>query len=68
MSQVLREHAIGILTAGMSTRTVAIESNVDFSTINLLNVFLENLAVCPTGLTTADHVYGVVWAGSLSTL
>ena len=29
------------------------------------NVVLENLAVRPTGLTTADHVYGVVWASCL---
>ncbi len=32
MSQVLRERAIGMLTAGMSTRTVARELNVYFST------------------------------------
>ncbi len=32
MSQVLRERAIGMLTAGMSTRTVARELNVHFST------------------------------------
>ncbi len=36
MSQVLKEHAIGILTAGMSTRTVARELNVNFSTIRSL--------------------------------
>jgi hypothetical protein len=30
-----------------------------------INVFLEYLAVLPTGLTTADHVYGVVWASGL---
>ncbi len=34
MSQVLRERAIGILTAGMSTRVVARELNVHFSTIS----------------------------------
>ncbi len=34
MSQVLREHAIGMLTAGMSTRAVARELNVNFSTIS----------------------------------
>ncbi len=33
MSQVLRESAIGMLTAGMSTRAVARELNVRFSTI-----------------------------------
>uniref|UniRef100_A0A9J7X3P3 Transposase Tc1-like domain-containing protein n=1 Tax=Cyprinus carpio carpio TaxID=630221 RepID=A0A9J7X3P3_CYPCA len=32
MSQVLRERAIGMLTAGMSTRAVARELNVHFST------------------------------------
>ncbi len=36
MSQVSREHAIGMLTAGMSTRAVACELNVHFSTISRL--------------------------------
>ncbi len=36
MSQVLREHAIGMLTAGMSTRAVARELNVHLSTISHL--------------------------------
>ena len=36
MSQVLREHAIGMLTAGMFTRAVARELDVNFSTINRL--------------------------------
>ncbi len=36
MSQVLRECAIGMLTAGMSTRAVARELNVNFSTISRL--------------------------------
>ncbi len=36
MSQVLREHAIGMLTAGMSTRAVAHEFNFNFSTISRL--------------------------------
>ncbi len=36
MSQVLREHTIGILTAGMSTRAVARELNINFSTISHL--------------------------------
>ncbi len=36
MSQVLRERAIGILTAGMSTRADARELNVNFSTISCL--------------------------------
>ncbi len=36
MSQVLRERAIGMLTAGMSTRAVACELNVHFSTISCL--------------------------------
>ncbi len=34
MSQVLREHAIGLLTAGMSTRAVVHELNVNLSTIS----------------------------------
>ncbi len=36
MSQVLRERAIGMLTAGMSTRAAAHEFNVNFSTISRL--------------------------------
>ncbi len=36
MSQVLRERAIGMLTAGMSTKAVARELNVNFSTISCL--------------------------------
>ncbi len=36
MSQVLRERAISMLTAGMSTRAVARELNVHFSTISRL--------------------------------
>ncbi len=36
MSQVLKERAIGMLTAGMSTRAVARQLNVHFSTINRL--------------------------------
>ena len=52
-SQVLRERAIGMRTAGMSTRAVVREWNVNFSTISGLNVVLENLA---TGLTSTDQV------------
>ena len=47
MSQGLRERAIGLLTAGMSTRAVAAS-----------NIVLENLAVRPAGLTTTDDMYG----------
>ncbi len=36
MSQFLREHVIGMLIAGMSTRAVACELNVHFSTISHL--------------------------------
>ncbi|KAL0148155.1 hypothetical protein M9458_056557 [Cirrhinus mrigala] len=36
MSQVLREHAIGMLTARMSTRAVARELNIHFSIISRL--------------------------------
>ncbi len=36
ISQVLRERAIGMLTAGMSTRSVACEFDVHFSTISRL--------------------------------
>ena len=42
MSQVLREYAIGMLTAGMSTRAVASELNVHFSTIShLQRLFIQ---------------------------
>jgi hypothetical protein len=63
MSQVLSERAIGILTAGMSTRAVAREFNVNFSSAS--DVILENLEVHPTNLTTTDHVYGIVWVSGL---
>jgi hypothetical protein len=56
MSQVLRESAISMLTAGMFTIADAREFNVNFFT----KVVLENLAVRSTGLRTADHVYGIV--------
>ncbi len=36
MAQILRERAIGMLTAGMSTRAVARELNIHFSTISHL--------------------------------
>ncbi len=36
MSQVLRDRAIGMLTAGMSTKAVALELNVHFSTTSHL--------------------------------
>ena len=36
MSQVLRMHAISMLTAGMSTRAVATELNVNFANISQL--------------------------------
>ena len=39
MSQVLRERAIGMLTAGMSTRAVAIKFDGNFSTISRLQHF-----------------------------
>jgi hypothetical protein len=51
MSHVLRERVIGMLTAGISTRAVPREFNVNSSTICRLNVILENLAVRTTGLT-----------------
>ena len=42
MSQVLRERAIGVLTAGMSTRAVAREFKAQFSTISHLQCrFIE---------------------------
>ena len=61
----LRECAIGMLTAGMTTITVARELNVNFSTIIRFNIVLDYFEVHPSGLTTADHVYGVVWASGL---
>ena len=50
---ILKEHTIGMLTALMSTRALARELNVNFSTSK---VVLENLTVRPTSITTADHV------------
>ena len=44
MSQVLKERAIGMLTAGMSTRAVAKECNVNFSTISCLPCFRESVS------------------------
>ncbi len=41
MSQVLRERAIDMLTAVMSTRAVALELNVHFSTISISKGVLE---------------------------
>jgi hypothetical protein len=55
MSQVLRESAFGMLTAGMSTRAVARSFKVNFYKQPPTAV-VENLAVCPTGLTIADHL------------
>ncbi len=54
MSQVLMERAIGILTAGMSTRAVARELNVYFSTIRRLKFFLyyARYRVCDVTCTT----------------
>ena len=51
-TEVLRKCAIGMLTAGMYIRAVARAFNVIFSTI----IWIENLAVRLTGLTTADHM------------
>ncbi len=45
MSQVLRERAIGMLTAGMSTRAVAHELNVHFSTISCLQRRFRELGI-----------------------
>jgi hypothetical protein len=56
MSQVWKGHAIGMLAAGMTTRDLDRELDVNFSTISHLEWCLENLAVCPTGLTTAGQV------------
>ena len=49
MSQVLREHAVGMLTAGISTRAVARELNVHFSTISHLQHVLMSMlwTECP---------------------
>jgi orotate phosphoribosyltransferase-like protein len=45
-TNVLMEHATGMMTEGMSTRATASELNVHFTTLShLSNVVLENLAV-----------------------
>ncbi len=62
MSQVLRERAIGMLTAAMSTRVVARELNVHFSTISHLQRFFREfgstsnrLHNCGPRVTTPTH-------------
>ncbi len=57
MSQVLKERAIGMLTAGMSTREVARELNVYFSTISHL---IETLGF--------QNPFILVWMSNLSRL
>ncbi len=47
MLQVLRECAIGMLTAGMSTRAVACELNVHFSTISCLQRRFRSFCCTP---------------------
>jgi hypothetical protein len=55
-----------MMTEGLSTRAVARECNVYFTTIlTASNVILENLALHPTSLTTTDHMYGVLWVSGL---
>ena len=47
MIHVLREHAIGMLTTGMSTRAAAHEMNVHFSTINHPQRHFRNFGSTP---------------------
>ncbi len=64
MSQVLREHAIGMLTAGMSTRAVACELNVHFSPQAVSKGISENLAVHPTDLCSVYiYIYIYIYGG-----
>ena len=65
MTEVLRDRAIGMLTAGMSTRAAAREFKMNFSITSRCFVDLENLTVRPTGLPTTHHVYDVVWTSGL---
>lgn len=63
MSQVLRECAIGVLTAGMSTRAVARELNVN------LNVFTSQMNPgfhCSGQM--ADSGCGVMWVGFFTSM
>ncbi len=58
MSQVLMERAIGILTAGMSTRAVARELNVYFSTIRRLKkLYYARYRVCDVTRTTSVAIH-----------
>jgi hypothetical protein len=65
MSEVLREHSIGMLTAGMSTRAVVRQFNVYFSTIShLQRCFREFVSMPnrphnrrPRVTTSALHIY-----------
>ena len=65
MSQVLREHAIGMLTAGMSPGTVARELNVHFSIISRLQCNFREIGStsklpqnrCPRETTPAQDLH-----------
>ncbi len=68
MSNILREGAIGMLTAGMSTRAVTPELNVNFSTISCLQRrFIEFGSTSNRHCTgqMEDSVYGVVCVSGL---
>ncbi len=55
MSHVLREHAIGMLTAEMSTRAVARELNVHLSTISHLQKHFREFGSTAELQTTCNH-------------
>ena len=61
----LSDRAIGQMTAGMFTRAVARSFNVNFSTISCLQHHFREFCSTSNQPTTADHVYGVVWASGL---
>jgi hypothetical protein len=71
MSQVSRERAIGMLTAGMSTKALARECHVNCSTINHLQRHFREYGHTPYRPHTLPHQprtstpeflsYGIVW-------
>ena len=63
MSQILRECEIGMLSAGISTRAVARELNVYFSTISHFQCCFRGFG--STSKSALDHVYDVVWVNGL---
>ena len=63
MSQVLREHAIVMLTAAMSTRAVSREFNGNFSTTNLIQRCFRECRRVGKGFADVNMVVVGLWCG-----